>query len=126
VSEPETYGGRYKRANPEKAREYQRRDNAKRAKAKRDWARENRKRCLDCGDPIWHENRCRPCFNAERARQHEALLDRVESMWHQGLSMRAMAEALGRTGRGVNNEVDELRKAGRIGYRYKAYESRAA
>jgi hypothetical protein len=61
MSEPRTASGRYKRDNPEKAREYQRRDNAKRSKEKQEaW----RGVCVDCGgqtsSPV--RKRCRSCW----------------------------------------------------------------
>lgn len=61
----------------EKLKEWRRKDNARRSKAKRQWERENRAKCPKCGSVMAmgskgrHENfrlrpkRCRPCFQKE-------------------------------------------------------------
>lgn len=55
-------GGQYKADHPERAREYQRRDNAKRTRAKHEWVRANF-RCSVCGGPMGdrRSKRCREC-----------------------------------------------------------------
>jgi predicted nucleic acid-binding Zn ribbon protein len=101
---------------------------------KRRWDGQNRwKPCVDCGTEIRDARRarCRPCFDAERARQHEARLALMAELYNAGVPLREIVAALGRkpqpSGPGASlPELVELRKAGRVGYRYKAYESRAA
>jgi hypothetical protein len=100
----------------------------KRAEQKRRWDRENRRACVVCGALVWQSERCVPCEHQFRAEKHEALLRNIEEMWNAGRSMKAIAGSLGRraSSSSIGQEIVELRKAGRIGYRYKAYEEKAA
>jgi hypothetical protein len=65
------------------------------------------------------------------AARHEALLDRVAELYNAGVPLLTIGLALGRdVGRGggpaLGRDLDECRRTGRIGYRYKACEDRAA
>jgi predicted nucleic acid-binding Zn ribbon protein len=91
---------------------------------KRLWDSENRwKPCVDCGTPISDDRRarCISCSHAHRADQHEAKLALVEAMYKAGVPVQEIGVRLGRKGGSgtVGPELLQLRKAGRIGYRYK-------
>lgn len=68
---------------------------------------------------------CRPCELALRRAGRAERLDDIEQMWNAGMPIKDIAKVLGRgryTG-AIGPELAELRRLGRIGYRYKAYES---
>jgi hypothetical protein len=95
---------------------------------KRWWDKRYRRPCADCGADIdAHGERCEACHLRRRRERHEALLAQVEKMFEAGMPARAIAVALGREPTHTSvPELTELREAGRIGYRYKAYEEKAA
>jgi hypothetical protein len=93
---------------------------------KRWWDRERgRGVCEICGAVTW--KRLKRC--PQHAVIHEVAEARrahIVEMWEAGLLIREIAAELGTTRDSLACEIDRLRKAGRIGYRYKAYEERAA
>lgn len=102
---------------------------------KRTWEREREPRgnCRDCDAPLGMgsqrrgHKRCRACYAAERRAEHEQRLDFVERLWNEGCTWEEMAAELGYApGSKPGRLVRELRRRGRIGYRYKAYEQRVA
>ena len=122
--------------DPDVRREQMRLDNARRRAAKRKWERENyRKPCVECGTDIdGHDRhtRCRDCHTRLVNDQHEALLCRIEAMYNAGEPLWKIAEALGRKFERTRDgalslpELTELHRAGRIAYRYNAYERKQA
>jgi AraC-like DNA-binding protein len=120
-----------KALNPELARKYSARAEAKpgRQEAKRAWERTEtaRGRCERCGElrgtaaAVKGYRLCRPCEHLNRAEIHETRLSLVEGMWTDGWPVREISETLGYATRtGANPYIDQLRKAGRIGFRYAA------
>jgi hypothetical protein len=87
---------------------------------KRRWEREQyRKPCYDCRTPIdAHGERCIDCERASRAARHETVLATIARMYNAGVPLRKIAELIGRRPPGIGEEIDQLRRAGRIGYRY--------
>lgn len=98
---------------------------------RRECAERKRKDCPTCGERMgagtaWKDNQgCRACFHKRLAEGHEEMLAFVEWMWNEGCTLDEMAAELGWSSSPAAL-VDALRKAGRIGYRYKAYEQRVA
>lgn len=112
---------------PEWAREKARKDNAKRSAAKRQWERENRAKCPDCGQPMGAGSRCpsaRPerctvCDNARRVERVGLRGREIEAWWAEGLTMSEIAEKLGWTVNHLCSEFVRLRKKGfHLPYRY--------
>lgn len=92
---------------------------------KRLWdARTRGKPCDDCG--VWLSDerlvRCAACRRVKEAERHEATLKAVEELYNAGVPVREIAVRLGRR-TGVGPEMTELRRAGRIGYRYNRREA---
>jgi hypothetical protein len=133
--------------DPERAREYMRRYNRteKRRKQIREWKEANRERVLErdrlyreehrgtcerCGGPRGKgkgipsvgPGLCRSCKDREVAEHQQRLVRFYEG----GMSLNDMAAELGLTRNNVGVQLVYLRKAGRIGYRYKGYESKVA
>ena len=126
-----------KALHPERRKEYNRRAESQpgRREAKLAWNRSEKARgvCRRCNGPrgigTAHQggDLCWPCERMRRAEVHETRLSIVEGMWDDGWLSREIAETLGyATPTGAGPYLDELRKAGRIGYRYAACAQRAA
>ncbi len=92
----------------------------KRAEQKRRWDREHKYNVCWCGErKLKKAAVCRACDALEREDQHAATLEYVEEMYLAGLPLAVIAQQMGRAGpNSINKDLDELRKAGRIGYRY--------
>lgn len=99
---------------------------------KRAWDREVQPRaaCRDCGAVLCPPSlrkgyeRCRPCHFKRVGAEKEEILSFIEWMYNEGRPLREISEEIG--WRNTGTYLDLLRKAGRIGYRYKACERRAA
>jgi NMD protein affecting ribosome stability and mRNA decay len=121
MTEPTTYSGRYKKAHPEKAREYNRRANAKRPDRDRDPYRP----CPQCGNPR-KDRDAKLCLACARERDSAGRIERrdqIEVWWCQGLTMRQIAAQLGWDKNGLSWEMNTMRKAGYdLPYRRRGYE----
>lgn len=98
--------------------------------------------CVDCGartngyaGPGRAHERCVKCANrlicesGQRADMVRARVraDRIVELWEAGTPVKVIAREMGhKTPTGVSSELNRLRNAGRIGYRYKAYEKKQA
>lgn len=93
---------------------------------KRLWEWEHRTPCVVCGELVWSGDYC-PEHAANR-RGHALRLQQIEEMYNAGVAVREISRVLGLSRTSIlGREFAELRRAGRIGYRYKAYaEKRAA
>lgn len=83
-------------------RERRRRDNAKRAAAKRAWEHaHDRRACAVCGEPMGvgvHRRGVTRCLDCWHTQQREAIAARdewISDMWLAGLTMRELADRLG-------------------------------
>jgi hypothetical protein len=91
-------------------------------------------RCECGGERVQGATRCRPCEEAHRAWLRDRKVEIVAGMYEDGWTGEEMTLVLGRavptdkTARmaRVGPELHEARKRGLIGYRYAAYETRAA
>lgn len=115
----------YKWLNPEKAREWNRQQNAARREAKREWARNNRATCPECGairgvNSGSQGTLCRPCSISQRGEQKEARWDDIERWWNEGIPGPEIAKRLGwEKSSCISVELNAMRKAGRdVPYRY--------
>lgn len=71
----------------------------------------------------------RRCYACRRKQEQTAVdlrIDDVAEMYREGMSQREIAKALGYGPNSHPPELTEARRRGLIGYRYKAYEDRAA
>jgi hypothetical protein len=123
-----------KALNPEKAAEWRRRDNLKRKDSKRHWEREwarspeGRATCTGCGGPMGIGSAkhggalCRGCVE----RRADARIARIADLYNAGYKLREIAAELGTSLNSIRRETFRARQRGLIGYRYKAYERKAA
>jgi ribosomal protein S27E len=115
-----TYGAVYKALHPERAREYNRKTEARpeRKVAKRIWSREQRVVCSDCGREAGTYSkykgvlRCQECENARRRRKRARRAHRIETWWAEGLTLREIAERLGTSKNAVGVTIHGLRAEG--------------
>lgn len=122
------------RLNPVASREKQAAYREANRQKRRDWdnayARRNRSTCQTCGQlcgvgsakNIRPSSICRPC----RAAAAEARRVRIIELYNAGVPVAEIATDIGTTKNALNVAIDRLRRAGRIGYRYKRAEDRAA
>lgn len=84
--------------------------------------------CPSCGEPktCGGAVQCRACETANRAAERAERLERVAQMWDAGMTTREIADALGYGPNSAPGLLSELRKSGRIDYRYAAWRERAA
>lgn len=70
---------------------------------------------------------CRTCRYEQERQAHEDKLDDIQQMWEEGLSIKEIAAAIGRRpyNGAVGPEMAELRRRGRISYRYEALNRQA-
>lgn len=106
----------WKAANRERTRAYDRVYDA-----------EHKAICPQCGGPRARQHAdggpCLKCIRLNR----EARLARIVELYNAGVLLKDIAAAFGLDGtNAIAVDVVELRRAGRIGYRYKAYERKAA
>lgn len=108
----------WKALNPEKAREYNRRANVKRAEQKRAWdrmdAERNRATCTRCGGPMGKgsgrqkTNRprtCQTCIAAAARERDETLIRR----WAEGAPVWKIAHELGTTANSLGTRINRIR-----------------
>jgi hypothetical protein len=101
-------GAVYKRAHPEKAREYARRSNAKRP----DRDRSEHAPCPQCGQPKKRRGAelCGACRNRQRAAAAEVKNRLIERRWQEGRTMREIAAELGASWQTVQATISRLRE----------------
>lgn len=115
--------------NPERAREWARKSEAKpeRKEQKRAWERSERAkgRCADCNGVTsrYDRHRCLPCeFERRQENRHV-----VQRMWLGGRSLIEIAEALNTTVPSVGVCISKMRQQGwDMPYRYAAYDEKKA
>lgn len=77
--------------------------------------------CSSCGGPAGHQGMfCLACWQAKADERRSQIVE----MYDAGVPLREMAEVIGTTLNALSVDLDRLRKAGRIGYRYAAYRER--
>jgi DNA invertase Pin-like site-specific DNA recombinase len=120
--------------NSDQRRESTRRTNAKRHQAKLAWQNEfdrseaGRGRCPACGGlrgvgAVRHNfELCRGCHLAKA----DERADRIVELYDSGLPIKQIAERVGTTVNALSVDLNRLRKAGRVGYRYKGWKQRQA
>lgn len=123
----------WKALNPERALESDRKTRekrrARRQEIDREYSARRRATCEVCGQECGigtgraghAARRCRPCSLSIVDTKYSA----IEGMYEDGWPVRLIAAALGYGPTSVPPELHRLRKMGRIGYRYKAYEAAA-
>lgn len=114
--------------HPEAVKAINRRDNARRGPEKREWEDRNRASCEDCGGPLamgssnpshmGPSGKCSKCWRLSEAERIDSCSRRIEAWWHQGLTLREIAERLGKKPEAMSVEINRLRKRGyRLPYR---------
>ena len=107
----------YKGLNPDRAREYNRRSNARRNASKREWDRtRGRATCPRCGGPMGAGSRspskrreqCWRCWLDQARRRHELIAEG----YRRGLAAREIAEQIGVSVHSVHTTASRLRRAG--------------
>jgi len=104
----------WKLANRDRVRELDRQYNAT-----------HKKVCVECGGPrarSGSKSLCRGCIT-KRANARSA---QIVALYNEGVPVREIAQRMGVSPGALGPDFDRLRKAGRIGYRYKACQEKAA
>ena len=80
--------------NPERAREHAARDNARRNKAKQEWARSKADPCVDCGGTVSKakRTRCGRCAREHEQAEAKMRVGQWIALRREGLSNRHIAE----------------------------------
>ena len=109
----------WKWANPEKAAEMQREDNARRAQVKREWDQEpSNVTCSACEEPLTNRQATHgirqhaDCYAEVRAFQKQWRREEIFELWDRGLTSGQIAIKLGSTRTAINNEVMRMRREG--------------
>lgn len=89
-----------------------------------------KRQCPKCDGPMGParsgSQTCHPCYAREVRAGHQCRIEDVAEMYRSGMSQRAIARELGYGENSVPPEISIARRMGLIGYRYKAYEQKAA
>lgn len=93
------------------------------AAAKAKSQRAHRQPCPECGTLMSQRaKRCVQCWDAERRRVGDATRETVRQLHNAGTSMKEIARRLGYGPSSMPSRLlDELRRDGLIGYRYRGY-----
>lgn len=104
----------YRLANPEKARGYTKKTNARRSAAKRQWEREKAGRCEDCGAGLSKVGArlCTSCFQSNLHRKQVARVQEFSRLREEGLKNGEIAKAAGTTRAAVTAVFSRAKEQG--------------
>lgn len=121
----------WKALNPERTSELRRAENAKRQPIKNEWQNKAdrtatyRAVCESCGGLCGigsgRSRQSRLCVSCI-ARRHEERCQKIEALWAEGVPIKEMTVLMGVSRHGLNELLSEMRKSGRLPYRYRAYQ----